>query len=196
MGGWVSAFLYRRPLMSVFSHAFGLVDSLSLDPANPRTIGLPGDVASELVLAAALAPLAVSDLAEKWDEQAYATDSSEEKAAIVATRVPPELTSLLWRASDRKGAATKLLSRAQVAIARADPSFEEAALAPDPFEDRDASSGPGCRPVGFRFHFLQIGGKPADLSSIVGAWGFEVGPLLDLTFSPHYDLADVAPQPS
>ena len=67
LGGWVSVLLYRRPLMSIFSKAFSLYPAGLLDPANPKVIPLPRPVADELVLCAALAPLAVADLAAPWD---------------------------------------------------------------------------------------------------------------------------------
>ncbi|CAE7692700.1 unnamed protein product, partial [Symbiodinium necroappetens] len=43
LGGWVSAFLYRRPLMAVFSHAFALVDAV-LHRADPLFEELPLEV--------------------------------------------------------------------------------------------------------------------------------------------------------
>ncbi|CAE7231757.1 unnamed protein product [Symbiodinium sp. CCMP2456] len=198
LGGWVSALLYRRPLMSIFSHSFRLFPAGLMDPDNPKVIPLPRPVADELAVCAALAPLAVADLAAPWDPQVYATDSSDDRAAIVSAKAPDSLTPLLWRSSDRKGAAAKLLSRAQALLLKADPSFEEfdggvnakGPLALDSALWAEAPVTSCPRPVGFRFHFLQVGGTSRYIQDALAARGWIVGPLLDPAFSPHYDLCD------
>ena len=194
MGGWVSTFLYRRPLMSIFAKAFGLVRADLLDPSRPQTVHLPRGVADELVLAAALAPLAVSDIAAPFDDTIYATDSSEEGAAVVEASVSPCLTALLWRSSDRKGAATRLLSRAQAALRKIDPLFEERAET-DCDDHRESLTTTGfavapSRPIGLRFHFLQVGSSARTLCDALASFGWVVGPILDPAFSPHYGLLD------
>ena len=168
-----------------------------MDPSNPRIIPLPRPVADELVVCAALAPLAVADLAAAWDPLVYATDSSDDAAAIVSAQAPAAITPLLWRSADRKGASTKLLSRAQAILHKADPSFEEGIESGTPRGPLDFSaptpepSVTVCpRPVGFHFHFLQIGGVNSYISTAIALRGWSVGPLLDSTFSPHYDLCD------
>ncbi|CAE7860744.1 unnamed protein product, partial [Symbiodinium necroappetens] len=102
---------------------------------SPAPVPLTRGVSDELGLAAALAPLAVADLAAPWDDHLYATDSSEEGAAIVCTPVSEATSAQVWRASDRKGASTKLLSRIQAAVRKADPLHEEACLEPPPGSD-------------------------------------------------------------
>ncbi|CAE7563812.1 unnamed protein product [Symbiodinium necroappetens] len=194
MGGWVSTFLYRRPLMSVFAKSFGLVRADLLDPSRPQTVHLPRGVADELALAAALAPLAVSDIAAPFDDKIYATDSSEEGAAVVEARVSPSLTALLWRSSDRKGAATKLLTRAQAALRKIDPLFEErAGVEGDDHRELLTTTGfavAPSRPIGLRFHFLQVGCPARNLCDALASFGWVVGPILDSAFSPHYGLLD------
>ncbi|CAE6915907.1 unnamed protein product [Symbiodinium sp. CCMP2592] len=74
LGRWVS------------EKAFGLVRADQLDPADPKVVKLLGPVASELALCAALAPLATADLAARWDQTIYATDSSETRAAVTAAK--------------------------------------------------------------------------------------------------------------
>ena len=194
MGGWVSTFLHRRPLMSVFAKAFSLVRADLLDPSRPQTVHLPRRVADELVLAAALAPLAVSDIAAPFDDTIYATDSSEEGAAVVEASVSPCLSALLWRSSDRKGAATRLLSRAQAALRKIDPLFEERA-GTDCDDHRGLLTKTGSvdappRPIGLRFHFLQVGCSAGILCDTLASFGWVVGPILDSAFSPHYGLLD------
>ena len=118
--------IYRRPLMAILSQAFRVYRADQLDPFRPKVLPLSRQVADELVLCAALAPLAASDLAVPWDSTVYATDSSDSRAAIVRADVPPFLSRLPWRSADRKGAPTRLLSRAQACLKKADFFFEEA----------------------------------------------------------------------
>ena len=181
--------------MAIFSEAFRLVPGGLLDPSNPRVIPQPRPVADELALAAALSPLAVADLAVPWDSHLYATDSSEEGAAIVSAPVSPELSALLWRSSDRKDGATKLLSRAQAVLRKIDPLFEEAAsvdASPDLGDHERDFVGMPCRagrPLGLRYHFLQVGSTATALCDALAARGGVVGPILHPAFSPVYDLS-------
>ena len=198
MGGWTSVLIYRRPLMAVLSQAFRVYRADQLDPSRPKVLPLSRQVADELALCAALAPLAASDLAAPWDHALYATDSSDSRAAIVSAKIPEELSRALWRGSDRKGAATKLLSRAQACLKKAELFFEETLgdevwgggekehWAPGP----SASCSPCPRPVGFRFHFLQLGSTSSYIPDCLFSRGWSVGPVLDPTFSPHYDLCE------
>ncbi|OLQ11460.1 hypothetical protein AK812_SmicGene4704 [Symbiodinium microadriaticum] len=90
VGGWVSGFMYRRPFMSVFGRVFSLVEAASVVPEHPKMLPLPRRVADELVLAAALSHVLVSDISAPWASEVYATDSSDCKGAIVAAPVAPE----------------------------------------------------------------------------------------------------------
>ena len=198
LGGWVSSFVYRRPLMAVFQKAFALCPASCSSAEASQVTSLPRSVADEFALAAALAPLAVSDLAACWDDRVFATDSSEEGAAIVCTPVSQSTTALIWRSSDKKGASTKLLSRAQAAVRKLDLGFEEPLFerplgpggSPDSFLDdlRLAEVRPN-RPLGLRFHFLQVGGRGSLICDGLASRGWVVGPVLHLDFSPRYDLA-------
>eukprot|EP00439_Symbiodinium_sp_Y106_P011576 s10060_g1.t1 len=127
--------------MAVFQKAFALCPA-SCSPAKASQVtSLPRSVADEFALAAALAPLAVSDLAAPWNDRLFATDSSEEGAAIVCTPVSQRTTALIGRSSDKKRASTKLLSRAQAAVRKLDLGFEEPLL--------ERPSGPGGSPDSF-----------------------------------------------
>ncbi|CAE7881265.1 fat-7, partial [Symbiodinium microadriaticum] len=79
LGGWTSALLYRRPLMSVLSTSYSLVDASKVRPEHARPLDLPRPVANELVLLAALSHVIVTDISAPWCEELFATDSSEEK---------------------------------------------------------------------------------------------------------------------
>ena len=196
VGGWTSAFVYRRPAMAILAEVFRVSRADQLDPSDPKVVPLPRPAADELALCAALAPLAVADLAAPWDPTVYATDSSDSRAAIVKAPLSTDTAALLWHASDRKGASTRLLSRAQACLKKADLYFEEL-----PEDDAwgegfpldrarlpDSFSPPCPRPVGFRFHFLQIGSVSTYVLDRLAAEGWCVGPCLHTASSAHYDL--------
>ena len=84
-------------------------------------------------------------------------------------------------ALDRKGSATRLLSWAEAALRRIDPDFEEPSLdfpAPSP-----------ARPIGFRFHFVEVAGGAGGVSKAHAAYACTNGPNINLSLSPAYDLA-------
>ena len=87
MGGWVSALLYRRPLMAVVQHAFSLVDHRYMDPSSPKLLKLPRSIADELVLLSVLCPLASTDISADFHPEVFATDSSKDKGAIVSAPI-------------------------------------------------------------------------------------------------------------
>ena len=110
MGGWVSALLYRRPLMAVVQDAFFLVHRRTMDPAKPKLVKILRAVADELVLLAVLSPLAVTDIAADFHPEVFATDSSKEKGAIVSAPITPVKAKMLHRACQSKGSYTRLVT--------------------------------------------------------------------------------------
>lgn len=67
VGGWASVMGFRRPTFSLFNHAYHLVSTSNYNPNKPRIIGLSRKVANELVLAAVLHPLMMTDIGCKYD---------------------------------------------------------------------------------------------------------------------------------
>ena len=86
LGGWTSALLYRRPLMSVLSRSYGLVRADRFDPRRPKLIGLTREVAQEFVLLSVLAPLASSELS--------APSTAPLPRMLLRARVPLSLPTL------------------------------------------------------------------------------------------------------
>ena len=132
--------------------------------------------ANELVLAAALAPLMVSNLRAPVSRKVVASDASLAKGALVPTSVPKAVAELVWRAADSNGGYTRLdlLFRA-ARKALGDPMLEE--------EPTDAvRRGPGLVPVpcskpSLRFDFIEVcgGGEITRMSvglSAVLSWTF------------------------
>ena len=101
LGGWTSILLYKRPLMSIVSEAYHLVDATKVRPQAARTVTvpLPRAVANELALLSALCHVLVADVSSDWLPEIFATDSSEEKGAIVRADLGRDASRVLWGAS-------------------------------------------------------------------------------------------------
>ena len=179
VGAWVSGFLFRRPLMCIFDRVFRLVKTSTVDERRPSRVALPRRTADELVLAASLFALLTSDAAAPWSETLFATDSSEQKGAIVEAEVPAELTAVLWRSAPKASDAGRLLTKEEAVLHRIDPDREEGLEhGTQPLLRR----APGCR-----FHFLEFWGSAGSLSELVAAFGWTVGPRIDPALSSEYD---------
>ena len=180
IGSWVSAFTFRRPCFCTFSRAFALSPLGELDPEAPKMLKFPRAVAQEFQLAAALAPVAIADVAAPYADRLYATDASERKGACVSAPLPAHLRKVLWATADRKGTYARVCSPAQALLRRADPMFEEKAevaqVAPE-------------RPLAFLFDFLGIGSRAEQVLREVSDRGWAVGPLIASTASPHFCLS-------
>ncbi|CAE7219683.1 unnamed protein product [Symbiodinium microadriaticum] len=181
VGGWVSGFMYRRPFMSVFGRVFRFVEASAVVPEHPKMLPLPRRVADELVLAAALSHVLVSDMSASWASEVFATDSSDCKGAIVSAPVGPEVTAALWRACPKAAGSARLLSKEEAVLRRVWPDREE----PAPQQTHRASPK---RPPACRFHFLEIWGASCPISPLLAALGWTVGPRLDPAVSLEYDL--------
>ena len=182
LGGWVSCLLYRRPLMAIVQDAFSLVDQNAVNPDKPKLLQLPRKVADELVLLAVFAPMMASDLSATPHPFLFATDSSKDKGAIVATKLPADDMLLLHRACQSKGSYTRLSTR--YSELQKFQGFET-------HEDVDipSSKHPKIdRPMAYRFDFLEIFAGSARVTSFMDALGVVCGPPIDLSCSPEHDM--------
>jgi len=183
IGGWVHSLLYRRPMMSILADSFGLVENAAVDSDAPVLLHLPRAVAQELVLLSSLIPFMVTDLAAKLSSTIYATDASDAKGAYVEAEVPAAMARALWRSGRKKGGYVRLLSRSRALLRKLDPAFEETA------ELEESDAGSVERPLGMRFHFLEICGGAGKIAASLSGKGWTVGPVIDLDRSPFYDLS-------
>ena len=181
MGSWSSVFTFRRPCFCAFSSSFALVQLSELDPQRPRVLPLPRRCAEELQLAAALAPVACSDVAAPFASRLYATDASEERGAFCSAPLPGHLRTLAWSTADRKGGYARIASPARVLLKRADPWWEDE-------EDEPPGAIPVSRPLGFLFDALFLGKGARAICSELKDRGWTVGPLLDSFASPFFTL--------
>eukprot|EP00435_Cladocopium_sp_Y103_P058885 s1903_g20.t2 len=182
MGAWVSMMMYRRPMMSIFDHAFRLIDSADVAARNHEVLPLPRAVAQELTLAAVLSPLMVTNLAARYDSHIYATDASEEAGAVCQTPASADLQQVLFRSCRTKGAYTRLLSPMQVLLKKLN-EFEEVGEEPASL----SLPKPG-RPLAFVFEFLEVFSGASRVTEFVASFGIPCGPPIDLSRSEEFDL--------
>ena len=182
VGGWTSALMFRRPLMSVLFASHRLVNSSCLDSACPKVIPLPRDVAQELLLLAILSPLMVSDLSVPLGNRVFCTDSSDTKGAVVSTPVNQALSG------SKKGGYAKLLTKQEALLHRLSSRFGGALLQDD--EEICEKEKPRKSPL-LRFDFLEICGGASKVSRELSLLGWTVGPSLDLDSSPFFDLSSL-----
>ncbi|CAJ1398946.1 unnamed protein product [Effrenium voratum] len=183
LGGWTSALLFRRPLMSILGTAFGLCPTGVSNQNEAKVVALPRPVAQELTLLAVLAPLAVSDLSATFGSTIYATDASDTKGGIVSAPCPVEAQRAMWRIDGRKGGYSRLLAKEEALLARCHFYYSD-----EP--GRIASVPSPVRPLAQHWDFIEVCGGVGGVSKQMHNLGFVVGPVLDLSRSKEYDLGD------
>ncbi len=205
VGSLVSMLMFRRPAMSILQEVFSVIPAKELKPASPRLWPLKRTAAGELAVVAALSPILVSDLACPVMSSVFATDASLSKGGITEAEVPQELATLLWRDSDKRGANLPLQSRATALIKEYDTTFEEGVDAMDCFvggdgvgelyylyEDEDGIGSPEVhRPIGLNYDFVEVRGGSGVVTKALCRLGVSCGPILDITYSRHYNLTDL-----
>ena len=179
LGGVVSAFLYRRPLMSLLSKAFSLVNASEVSESKPKLVPLPRTICDELVLTAVLLPLALTDLSADFLPEVFATDSSKDKGAIVSCQLEPQIAEILFKSCKTKGAYTRLDQPQDEALRWAGLSEPGNDSKPKPHVDR---------PLAFRFDFVEIFAGSGKVTHYASLLGLSVSPPIDLSASQEYNL--------
>ena len=187
VGGWVSAFMYRRPLMALFNKVFSLVDTSSIDQNDPKVVSLSRKVADELTLAAVLVPLMSADVSAPWIDEIFCSDASQTHGAYCKAKVGKKLNEVVWKTSRTKGGYSRLLSPVEVALRRANALEETQDVAGVCDE---SLIGP-TRPLAFRFDFVEVFAGAAKVTHYMLQSGFSCCPPLDLSESPELDFMDV-----
>ena len=181
VGGWISAAMYRRPVMGLFHKVFSLVDSASIDPNHPKIIRLPRTTANELVLASVLVPLMCAELSAEFSTQVFCSDASSNVGAFCAATVPRAVSRVLWKACKSKGAYTRMMSPVEAEIFKLGGSEE--------FEGKEEVKPTSIRrPLAYRFDFIELFAGAAKVTHSMEAKGWSVGPPIDLSHSPEYDM--------
>ena len=192
IGSWISVMLLRRPCMSIFNEVFRVIPPAALDTSRPKMWRLSRKAADELLVAAALAPIMVSNLAVPFKEEIFATDASGVKGGIVSSEVPIGLAKILWRTAEKKAKNIPMSSSASAVLQQHDEMYEQEE---EPFGFSDG--GFGCfdkkdegvqRPIGLRFQFVEVCGGSGVVTQQLSLLGVTCGPILDLSHSRQYDL--------
>ena len=180
-GSWIHTMLFRRPLLVILNKIFdvGGTERSQLRP-------LPRDAASELLLSAALAPLATSDLRAPILPHVYTTDASEESGGVVRTEevLPTQVSQAIYCHRERKGGYAKLDNRWRAHLQRI-------RLFDDDVLSSLCSPNASLRLPAMRWDFLELGGPTGILSEKMGLAGAVVGPVLYISKSPHFDTSNL-----
>ena len=95
-GAWVSAALFRRCSMFLFSKVFERSPGFAGGAVQQRALPLKRACAQELVLASVLTPVLASNITAGHSTEIYVTDASLGKGAICSTSVDRETSRSLW----------------------------------------------------------------------------------------------------
>eukprot|EP00435_Cladocopium_sp_Y103_P032998 s1823_g8.t1 len=181
-GNWTSCLLYRRCLSAVVDGLFAF--GVQCEGASESSI-LPvsRSICRELVVLSALSPLMCSNAAVDYLGEAFATDASLAKGAVVTADIGRETCEELWLSSEKKGHYVMLESGFREILKHVgedvEPGFTEPQLV-----------RPKASPLLY-FDFVEICGGVGAVSKAALDLGLSVAPPLDLSGSPHYDLTDL-----
>ena len=188
-GSWTSLLLFRKPLAACLSSFFSLGLGHVSGQAGSDVVTLSRKHAQELSLLAALAPVAVTNVALPFSKRVFCTDASLQKGAVVSAKIGSQPSEALWSSAARKGHYTMLdLSLSPSGAGRKPPGEEPAR--PD-FCAEPAASDTKARPLGLDFDFLEVG-CATFATSFARDFGLKVGPPFHDTVSS--ELAVEEPQ--
>ena len=108
VGSWNSIFMYRRPLFVLFATIY---DALRLP--RDRLVRLDARAKDDLLLAAVLAPLGVTEIDAPILPQIFALDASPSWGAVTSTVVAPATARALWTRGNQRGGYTRLDSHSK-----------------------------------------------------------------------------------
>ena len=110
---WAYVMAFRRPLFCVFQAVYQQAHSSGADDLPFR---LTPEVKMELLMAASLGPLSLTDLRAPFDDQIYCADASPHGAGACAAWVGREGAEVLWQLADHLGRRLVLLSPAATVL--------------------------------------------------------------------------------
>ena len=178
LGAWVSVLGYRRPMLSLLSKSFHLVDQMRFDQNHPKLIKLPRSVACELCLVATLMPLAITDLSAAYHSEIFCSDASDKKGAFCKAVIPDEHIRALWKSERCKGAYSRLLSPSEVILKR---MGELDFVSPEDIQTPQ-------RPIAFHFDFLEIFAGASLITKYLSEMGFVCGAPVELSSLDQFNM--------
>ena len=123
LGCWIHVLLFRRAIFSVIDSLFS--EGHSFQPSEVFCVS--SQSRNELLILAALGPMAQSDLRAKYSSFLYCCDASPTGGAVVKAHIGKTACKELWRHTEQKGYYTKLLNPAGQILAEhgIDPESQE-----------------------------------------------------------------------
>lgn len=153
LGCWIHALMFRRPLLSVLSHAFTDGRGWGQD----QVFALAPETRNELMAIALLGPVCITDLRVGVAPFVYCTDASPSGAGICKSDEMPIAVEELWRHCEQRGFYTRLLNPAAEVLAGLDESFEDPVTRlPDHTSFPEKVSIPISLPEGIVYDSLEL----------------------------------------
>ena len=186
VGALVSVFCFRRSSMALINQLFKVIQPAELDVERPKLRSLSRAAANELVLCGVFLPVLVSNIKAEVSQTIFCTDASTSKGA-------KRVAEALWQSGDFKGGHV-LLESIPKTILKSHGGFEEEDWEEmleefgDPFETGADLPPPVERPLAQVFDFIEVCGGSGVVSEQMAMLGYTVGPIIDLSYSPHYDM--------
>ena len=106
VGCWIHVLMYRRPIFAVVNHLFKEGRGR---PAH-KFFCLSRQSRNELLILAAVGPIAQTDLKVSYAPKMFCTDASPSGAAVVQCEITSEASKELWRHCEQRGYHTRLES--------------------------------------------------------------------------------------
>ncbi len=189
---WNHALLFRRPMLCLLGSAYADLPALAEDA---KVYDLPLSTREEFTLLAALAPMMRSDLRTSAACDWYSTDASTHGLGATRARLPPKVTSELYRRRNRKAAPTSLYSSDAAEFYAEGELDAEDLCSPEQLDSfglhdcRNPFLGAPSFSLVEYFDFLEVCcGKTSPLIDSAIAGGLRAGPRIDLAFHTYWNL--------
>ena len=191
LGAWTHALLFRRVLMCIFSSIYKFVGEPS--DQDHIVVKLPHAVCRELLLAAVLCPLMVTNMAAGFVDQLVCSDASPFGEGAAASRLSADVVAELWRHRERRGGYTRVLTHwaAQLRLAGLkEEAVEQQTADTEGFEDDHFGSSPCPERVLIEcYDNVEICcGSRSPLIEAMRSCDLRTGPRIDLAYHPFWDI--------
>ena len=187
-GSWVSCLMFRRCMSAAVDGLFSIGNGKSAEFSD-EVVSLPRRVAQELSFLSVFAVIMASDVSAPMVNKAYSTDASLDRGAIVEKSISEKTAKVMWLSGDKKGSYTMLDSAFRPWREDYDKDFDEELLS-QRFGSAGGFASPE-KPPAFEFDFLEVCGGAGVVGVEMSRMGFVVGPNLDISYSPHYNIKEL-----
>ena len=186
---WNYSLLYRRPLGSLLWQVYREIADNAQYPY--RVFVLSARACSELTLLATLSPTMTTNIRAQFSEHLVCSDASDTMTAHCTGHVGERVHQELWRHRDRKGAYSALQGRLASFLNTFGYNDESDAVREAAAQNTTTIE----RVLIETFDFLEIccgsltsASSLSPLSDAVAAQGLRVGPMIDISLHPLWDL--------